>query len=83
MFVESDKSMDMIVVRMIAICDSKIVIVIKLDDDNVVLIVLKDRAWLWSNYPVIPQGTALLFLPNGSKLFAVFYTLGNLSAISR
>ena len=44
MFVESDKSMDMIVVRMIAICDSKIVIVIKLDDDNVVLIVLKDRA---------------------------------------
>lgn len=27
-------------------------------------------------------GTALLFLHNGSKLFAVFYTIGNLSAIS-
>nr|XP_020458933.1 vesicle transport protein SFT2A isoform X2 [Monopterus albus]XP_020458941.1 vesicle transport protein SFT2A isoform X2 [Monopterus albus] len=27
------------------------------------------------------QGTALLFLPNGLKLFAVFYTLGNLSAL--
>ncbi|KAL0983729.1 hypothetical protein UPYG_G00131970 [Umbra pygmaea] len=26
--------------------------------------------------------TALLFLPNGTKLFAVFYTLGNLAAIS-
>uniref|UniRef100_A0A3Q3IFB5 Vesicle transport protein n=2 Tax=Monopterus albus TaxID=43700 RepID=A0A3Q3IFB5_MONAL len=26
-------------------------------------------------------GTALLFLPNGLKLFAVFYTLGNLSAL--
>uniref|UniRef100_A0A4W5RLB9 Vesicle transport protein n=1 Tax=Hucho hucho TaxID=62062 RepID=A0A4W5RLB9_9TELE len=24
-------------------------------------------------------GTALLFLPNGTKLFAVFYTLGNLA----
>ncbi|KAF3708359.1 Vesicle transport protein SFT2A SFT2 domain-containing protein 1 [Channa argus] len=27
-------------------------------------------------------GTALLFLPNGIKLFAVFYTLGNLAAIA-
>ncbi|XP_055745578.1 vesicle transport protein SFT2A-like isoform X3 [Salvelinus fontinalis] len=27
-------------------------------------------------------GTALLFLPNGTKLFAVFYTLGNLAALS-
>ncbi|MGH0158825.1 UNVERIFIED_CONTAM: hypothetical protein FKN15_039094 [Acipenser sinensis] len=27
------------------------------------------------------QGTALLFLPNGTKLFAVFYTLGNLAAL--
>ncbi|MFT7806076.1 vesicle transport protein SFT2A [Arapaima gigas] len=28
-------------------------------------------------------GTALLFLPNGLKLFAVFYTLGNISALAR
>lgn len=27
-------------------------------------------------------GTALLFLPNGLKLFAVFYTLGNVAALS-
>ncbi|KAL4641276.1 Vesicle transport protein SFT2A [Arapaima gigas] len=27
-------------------------------------------------------GTALLFLPNGLKLFAVFYTLGNISALA-
>ncbi|XP_055722386.1 vesicle transport protein SFT2A-like [Salvelinus fontinalis] len=27
-------------------------------------------------------GTALLFLPNGTKRFAVFYTLGNLAALS-
>ncbi|XP_031587940.1 vesicle transport protein SFT2A [Oreochromis aureus] len=27
-------------------------------------------------------GTALLFLPNGLKLFAVFYTLGNIAALS-
>uniref|UniRef100_A0A3B5BEF0 Vesicle transport protein n=1 Tax=Stegastes partitus TaxID=144197 RepID=A0A3B5BEF0_9TELE len=27
-------------------------------------------------------GTALLFLPNGIKLFAVFYTLGNIAALS-
>uniref|UniRef100_A0A8C9QZX3 Vesicle transport protein n=1 Tax=Scleropages formosus TaxID=113540 RepID=A0A8C9QZX3_SCLFO len=27
-------------------------------------------------------GTALLFLPNGIKLFAVFYTLGNISALA-
>ncbi|KAK6329510.1 vesicle transport protein SFT2A [Coregonus clupeaformis] len=27
-------------------------------------------------------GTALLFLPGGTKLFAVFYTLGNLAALS-
>lgn len=27
-------------------------------------------------------GTALLFLPNGVKLFAVFYTLGNVAALS-
>ncbi|XP_041644798.1 vesicle transport protein SFT2A [Cheilinus undulatus] len=27
-------------------------------------------------------GTALLFLPGGYKLFAVFYTLGNLSALA-
>ncbi|RXM37190.1 Vesicle transport protein SFT2A [Acipenser ruthenus] len=26
-------------------------------------------------------GTGLLFLPNGTKLFAVFYTLGNLAAL--
>ncbi|XP_010866364.1 vesicle transport protein SFT2A [Esox lucius] len=28
------------------------------------------------------MATALLFLPNGTKLFAVFYTLGNLAALS-
>ncbi|XP_057704768.1 vesicle transport protein SFT2A isoform X2 [Corythoichthys intestinalis] len=28
------------------------------------------------------QGTALLFLPNGIKLFAVFYTLGNIAALA-
>ncbi|KAL3050161.1 vesicle transport protein SFT2A [Gymnodraco acuticeps] len=27
-------------------------------------------------------GSALLFLPNGMKLFAVFYTLGNIAALS-
>uniref|UniRef100_I3JUA3 Vesicle transport protein n=1 Tax=Oreochromis niloticus TaxID=8128 RepID=I3JUA3_ORENI len=27
-------------------------------------------------------GTALLFLPNGLKLFAVFYTLGNVAALA-
>ncbi|KAL3972200.1 mTERF domain-containing protein, mitochondrial [Sarotherodon galilaeus] len=27
-------------------------------------------------------GTALLFLPNGLKLFAVFYTLGNIAALA-
>ncbi|XP_064173113.1 vesicle transport protein SFT2A isoform X1 [Anguilla rostrata] len=27
-------------------------------------------------------GTALLFLPKGTQLFAVFYTLGNLAALS-
>ncbi|XP_023137393.1 vesicle transport protein SFT2A isoform X1 [Amphiprion ocellaris] len=27
-------------------------------------------------------GTALLFLPNGIKLFAVFYTLGNIAALA-
>uniref|UniRef100_A0A8D3A7W8 Vesicle transport protein n=1 Tax=Scophthalmus maximus TaxID=52904 RepID=A0A8D3A7W8_SCOMX len=27
-------------------------------------------------------GSALLFLPNGIKLFAVFYTLGNIAALS-
>uniref|UniRef100_A0A8C5HQJ8 Vesicle transport protein n=1 Tax=Gouania willdenowi TaxID=441366 RepID=A0A8C5HQJ8_GOUWI len=27
-------------------------------------------------------GTALLFLPNGTRLFGVFYTLGNIAAIS-
>ncbi|KAM6956821.1 vesicle transport protein SFT2A [Aplochiton taeniatus] len=27
-------------------------------------------------------GTALLFLPSGLKLFAVFYTLGNIAAVS-
>ncbi|KAJ8373081.1 hypothetical protein AAFF_G00271360 [Aldrovandia affinis] len=26
-------------------------------------------------------GTALLFLPNGARLFAVFYTLGNVAAL--
>lgn len=29
------------------------------------------------------QGSALLFLPNGIKLFAVFYTLGNIAALAR
>uniref|UniRef100_A0A667X5R4 Vesicle transport protein n=1 Tax=Myripristis murdjan TaxID=586833 RepID=A0A667X5R4_9TELE len=28
------------------------------------------------------MGTALLFLPNGLKLFAVFYTLGNIAALA-
>ena len=28
-------------------------------------------------------GTGLLWLPNGMKLFAVFYTLGNLAALAR
>ncbi|KAK9541716.1 hypothetical protein VZT92_001738 [Zoarces viviparus] len=27
-------------------------------------------------------GSALLFLPNGTKLFAVFYTIGNIAALS-
>ncbi|CAG09484.1 unnamed protein product [Tetraodon nigroviridis] len=27
-------------------------------------------------------GSALLFLPNGIKLFAVFYTIGNIAALS-
>lgn len=29
------------------------------------------------------QGTALLFLPKGMQLFAVFYTLGNIAALAR
>lgn len=34
-------------------------------------------------YVTVLQGSALLFLPNGIKLFAVFYTLGNIAALSR
>lgn len=30
-----------------------------------------------------PQGTGLLWLPGGIKLFAVFYTFGNIAALAR
>lgn len=36
-----------------------------------------------SNGAVSPQGTGLLWLPGGVKLFAVFYTLGNIAALAR
>ena len=36
-----------------------------------------------NNYNILTQGTGLLWLPGGIKLFAVFYTFGNIAALAR
>lgn len=35
------------------------------------------------NCNILTQGTGLLWLPGGIKLFAVFYTFGNIAALAR